>query len=150
MLTTRRALFLFLLVVLIGCGHGRAPEVFCNRGNASPSRPLICVDERTLRPSPYEAVVFDVEAENGERTNRPVIVQWVSRRGANLGIEFREKGCVEDLQCIRGGHCSARVLPTTTRKTCEYWLNLDGRVLDPPLVITPCCMAQTTDMETFR
>lgn len=125
-------------------------ETFCDTGNGSPSRPLICVDERTMMTSPAVTYVFDVESVGGtpknrpvgKPTNRPVVIQWVSRRGANLGVEFTDKSCVEQVTCSGNGHCSAKVKKLREgekSRRCNYSLNLDGRESDPPIVVNPCC-----------
>jgi hypothetical protein len=132
------------LVILTGCAHSRnRSDTFCDRGNGSPSRPLICVDESTFRTSPATTYVFDVErGTDGRRTEKPVVIHWFARRGGNLGVEFTDKSCVSEVTCDGRGHCRAVVKPLPDRKskTCNYSLNLDGKASDPPIVVNPCCM----------
>ncbi len=138
---SRRFAFLLLLAVSIAITNCTVfykqtkQEVFCTRGNGSASRPMICVDEKTLTPNPKIADVYDVEEANSKMTDRPVVVHWFTQRTANLGVEFITKGCVEHVACNGFGECSVRVIKLSREtyeskpkghKDCKYRLNLNG------------------------
>ena len=123
--------------------YGQPPrETRCVRGNYSASRPIICVDERTLTADPDPAKLFDVEVDNGQRSNRPVTIHWFTQRTGDLNIQFADNSCVEDLKCDTPGHCSARVLPLNANqpRRCKYTIWIGKEKRDPELfIVNPCC-----------
>jgi hypothetical protein len=130
--------------------YPRAPESFCTSGNGSKSRPMICVDENTLKGDPPTAHVFDVESKGGKPSNVPVTIHWFTQHTADLQITFRDNSCVGPVTCDGAGHCWATVkkLDTPrdadgrpTSRSCVYDLKLRSSDFDPSdtIVVDPCC-----------
>ena len=118
-------------------------EVFCTSGNGSKSRPMICVDERTLTASPSPAHVFDVESDNGNPTNRTVVVHWFTQHSADFHVTFKTDSCTEPVVCDGRGHCMAKVkrLNGNEHRQCTYGMTIGDNKIDPDgnLVVDPCC-----------
>ena len=152
-------LVVFILSAIFGCTSSKDQDFDhdrdrCRTGSTHRNNnPRICVDAVTLQATPDHAIVWDLEKDLGQWTNRPVWITWETTRGATLGIIMRDKGCVTDLRC-NGPVCTAKVQntnapdevrrnrpgdPTPYVKECRYELTLDGRVADPELEINPCC-----------
>jgi hypothetical protein len=154
LLRGRVVLALFCVVLgVVGCHSIRRPDErvsLCPGGSGSSDKghPLICVDENDLsNPHPSTITVWDREQQpNGDPSEHPVTIIWATKSGrGNLGVEFRQKGCLEpnSLHCNGHGKCIART--TLLRKgdapvSCEYDLNLNGRKVDPVVIVQPCCM----------
>ena len=139
-----------LAILQAGCGHVRMPDEIASQcpsgtGSSDKSYPLICVDNSNLTANPDSITVWDRQPlPNGQPSSFPVTIVWVTKNGGgNLGIEFTNKGCLQEnsLQCNGRGKCVAR-----TRKVekgqppCRYTINLEGRERDPEVVVQPCCM----------
>jgi hypothetical protein len=144
----RSALLLGVLlsIAIFKCGsiRHRSVEVFCETGNGSKSRPMICVDERTLTANPSPAFVCDVEGENGHPTNRTVVIHWFTKRSADLHVDFKTDACTEAVQCDGRGHCWARVKKLNRpdeHRRCTYGMTLGKNMIDPDgdVVVDPCC-----------
>lgn len=148
------ALALAVLVMgTIGCHSIRKADerlLLCPGGSGSGDKghPLICVDENNLsNPHPATITVWDRERQpNGEPSEHPVTIIWATRSGrGNLGVEFKQKGCLEprSLHCNGHGKCIARttlLARGAAPVSCEYDLNLNGRKVDPVVIVQPCCM----------
>lgn len=116
------------------CGNGQGDE---NR-----DRPIVCVDDSadalTVNPDPVRVH----EVMSTDRRTRPVI-QWWTRSGGNLRVEFKDAGCVRNINC-NGNHCRAnvegRLEAGATEKRCKYDVIVDGHpTLDPDTIIVGCC-----------
>ncbi|HUP44155.1 MAG TPA: hypothetical protein VM779_01450 [Thermoanaerobaculia bacterium] len=118
-------------------------ETFCQQGNYSKGRPLICIDNDTLQPHPQPAPVWDYEGFNGNPTNTPVVIHWFTQRTANLGISFAPgSNCVGEVHCNGRGRCIAVVQPLgegEEQRQCKYDVIVDGKRNDPDLIVNPCC-----------
>jgi hypothetical protein len=151
-LVRRFAVLLILSVAAFGifkCTYyytTKHQDVFCPSGNGSPSRPMICVDERTLTASPHHAKVYDVEAKSDghTRSDRPVVIQWYTQKTADLKIKFIDD-CMEKVDCDGIGNCSAKVKIRLKKgdkpTTCRYSMTLGATKFDPEddIVVNPCC-----------
>jgi hypothetical protein len=116
------------------CGNGQ--------GDAHRDRPIVCVDDSAdaLTVNPDPVWVHDVMST--DRRTRPVI-HWWTRTGGSLRIEFKDAGCVRDMNC-NGNHCRANVSGRpevgAAEKRCKYDVIVDGHpTLDPDTIIVGCC-----------
>jgi hypothetical protein len=148
-LGSRGLLIVLALIILFavgGCAPPSRRELFCTRGNRSKGAPMICVSNDTLRPDPFVASVWDFQALQGVRTERPVTVHWFAQRTAEMSIEFKPapngKDCLRREPVCQNGHCTAEVAPLDQGekvRNCKYSITIDGRTLDPELAVNPCC-----------
>ena len=144
---TRRSILLLLVLISVAtfrCSSTyRKGDLFCSKGNGSPSHPLICVDEKTLTANPSPAHVFDVEADGGQPTNRAVVIHWFTQRTADLHVTFKTDSCTEPVECDGRGHCTAKVkrLDAGEHRRCTYGMTIGSSKIDPDgdLVVDPCC-----------
>jgi hypothetical protein len=70
------------------------------------------------------------------------ILHWTTRtKPANLQLRFRDSSCVETPVCDGRGNCHANAvaLPGNEERQCKYDVIVDGRELDPEVVIVKCC-----------
>lgn len=152
-LSRRYALNLLLiaaLATLTACypnramGPGHNP---CASGVGSSDRnhPLVCVNDETLAVDPFKITINDVIGSPGHPTASPVIVKWQTVSGRNdLGIEMRKKGCFKKITCNGQGECTGIVQkrPDQSSLDCSYEVNLQGRIIDPVVIVDPCCGAR--------
>lgn len=113
----------------------------CSGGGGSSNRqaPIVCVDDTgpvlSVNPDP-------VTAHNHLKNypSRPVTVRWATVSGADLWVEMKEEGCVQELNCSAPGSCTAVTIPGAS-KQCKYdvWTTPTNR-LDPIIIVTPCCI----------
>ena len=146
-----RGVLAFLCVMAFlpaGCRTIRVADVDDCRGGMGSSdknHPLICVDENNLgNPNPYSITVWDRQ-ETPQRTpsDHPVIIRWATKNGGGrLGVEFLNKGCIEpgSLRCNGNGLCVAKTRKQKDQVSCDYNVNLDGREVDPVVIVQPCCL----------
>ncbi len=125
---------------------GGAPAPLSNpcqrgKGNGSPNKPIVCVDDTgaTLSVHPDPVIVHD----RGASDHKPVVIQWLTVSGRNqLQLSMKE-GCIAELSC-KGARCVARTIPHAENETgerrCKYdvWTDRHPR-LDPDTVIVKCC-----------
>src|SRR6266545_8161690 len=110
----------------------------CFKGDPNQAGPRVCVglsgDTITLSPDPIKA--WDVLPNN---KTKPVTIIWTANGGGNLQIDFDDanQGCVQEaIHCDGHGHCEALTMDITEhQKQCKYKVTLDGRVLDPDVII---------------
>lgn len=119
-------------------------ETFCRSGNFSASRPMICVDEKTLTASPSHAKAYDTESKNGVSNGRAVTINWYSQHTADLQITMKTDGCTTPVRCDGLGHCTATVIKLRageTNKVCTYGMAIGDKSIDPDddIVLNPCC-----------
>jgi hypothetical protein len=143
---TRRYILLLVLisVAIFRCSSMHTTdESFCHAGNGSKSRPMICVDEKTLTANPGIAHVFDVESDSGHPTNRTVVIHWFTQQSADLHVAFKTEECTEPVVCDGRGHCMARVkrLSGNEHRQCTYGMTIGDNKIDPfaDIVVDPCC-----------
>lgn len=114
------------------------------------NHPVVCVDGG--RVSPKSITVHDFEhPDGGPQGTRPVVIKW--RTSTNTGAlwvgDFHgdvqpEETCVTQVNCNANG-CTAVVKPQKLEVegakdvTCHYTLKLDGVVIDPDIIVDPCC-----------
>jgi len=120
---------------------GRAPANDCARGvgTAHKEKPVVCVSstEAGIVVQPESIELWDVLPSD---KTKPVMIHWVtSTGGGDLQIRMKTEGCVEEMKCNEKGHCHAKAIDVTGSKRCEYGITLDGKELDPEVVITDCC-----------
>ena len=136
-------LSLFLLSVMTcGAPNDRIapPANDCARGSgtAEKTRPVVCVSNTPngIVVSPESIELWDVQP-NDKKTS--VMIHWVTRGGGNLQIQMKDEGCLEKPKCDQNGHCHAKAIDVTGTKRCKYGITLDGKELDPEVVVTDCC-----------
>ncbi len=119
-------------------------------GSVSPNFPLICIDENLNADPSTIRINARMSDGQGKPTPYPVMIQWWTRSGTgNLGIEFQKKGCVDWLKCDGSGHCWGPTKNVSAKTSCDYTVNLEGRINDPTIIIQPCCaMIQVQDVST--
>lgn len=138
-----RFLVLFAAVMLVtGCGswiNRSTSGGICSGGGGSSNRqaPIVCVDDSgpilTVNPDPVTA------HDKKKDSTQPVTIRWATVSGADLWVEMKEDGCVQQLNCNAPGSCTAVTVPGAS-KQCKYdvWTTPENR-LDPIIIITPCC-----------
>lgn len=127
-------------------GPSVAPETGpCNsqgKGDENRDRPIVCVDDSAGALSVHPDPVRAHEVMSTDRKTPPVI-QWFTRSGrGDLKVEFKDAGCVTDIDCNKNGHCKAKVIPLggAGEKRCKYDVLLEGHpTLDPDTIIVGCC-----------
>jgi hypothetical protein len=118
----------------------RGPDCSTGVGNSHKERPVICVENTAsgIVANPDSVDVWDVSPADRKT---PHTIHWMTRGGGgDLRINFKDEGCVENLQCNGRGQCNAKTIDITDRsKRCRYGITLDGVELDPEIIITNCC-----------
>ncbi|HEX2123363.1 MAG TPA: hypothetical protein VHL59_17160 [Thermoanaerobaculia bacterium] len=155
----RRVLLVVCLVVLSTCrsmdpapddprvnemGGGttmlRGADCSTGVGNNHRERPVICVENTAsgIVANPDSVDVWDVSPADRKT---PHTIHWMTRSGAgDLRIDFKDSGCVENLQCNGRGQCNAKTIDISDpSKRCRYGITLDGVEQDPEIIITNCC-----------
>ena len=132
-------------LLLLACAPSNvdrmAPPNNCARGNgtANKAQPVVCVSDTGagLAVDPESIELWDVTPAD---KTKPVMIHWVTRSGkGDLQIRMKEEGCVEKIQCNKNGHCHAKAIDVTGSKRCTYGITLDGKELDPDVIVTDCC-----------
>ena len=146
---SRVLLLILVMVVVAGCATQMPPP------------PVALSDfgpcATALAPNPNAPVVFVVADASGTpavsvdpvRANerfepdptRSVMIQWHAHSGDTLDVRMRDSGCVDGPYCS-GFRCYAftKRLDSKTEKSCKYDVTLNGKTLDPVVIIQPCCM----------
>ena len=146
--TRFRVPLLMVLLVAMGCT------------TQTPPRPVALTDfgpcAASFAPDPNAPVAFVQPDANGNpvvsadpvRANdrfehdpaRSVMIQWLARPGDTLGISMQQSGCVDGPYCT-GFRCYAftRRLESKIEKSCKYDVTLNGKTVDPVVIIQPCC-----------
>jgi hypothetical protein len=119
-----------------------SPAAFsCPGGSGlnNPQIPIVCVTEDTLKADPKEIRIHNHAI--GDET-RPVRIHWFTKNGAgDLKVTMIDPGCLTKLMCPNRGHCTAvSEVKTTTSKVCRYAITLDGKPVDPTVIVDQCCM----------
>lgn len=129
------------VAVLAGCATNnqivRSGRCADGKGSEDRQAPIVCVDDSgsTLSVAPDPIVVHD----RRRNSNAPVVMQWFTRSGrGELQIRIQD-GCVTDLKC-QGSHCTAKTRDIGAETKCKYDVLTDKHpLLDPDLILTPCC-----------
>jgi hypothetical protein len=146
--TRFRVPLMVLLLVAAGCSA------------YPPPRPTALTDfgpcATSLAPDPNAPVAFVAPDGSGNpvvspdpiRANdrfehdqsRSVMIQWLARPGDTLDVRMQTSGCVDGPYCS-GFRCYAFTnrLETKVEKPCKYDVTLNGKTVDPVVIIQPCC-----------
>jgi hypothetical protein len=154
-LRSSAVLFVFVMAMIAACRSPNAPSpspgsaadcASSGVGRANGDGPVVCVDGTgALAVNPTSARVWHVMSTD-RRT--PPVVQWVTRpAGGNLLISMKDSGCVETPSCTGKGQCTAKVksgigvgaTAGAEVKRCGYKVTLDGKELDPDVIVVGCC-----------
>lgn len=142
----RRIPAIALLALLAACatknpsrGTGLANDCAGGVGNSEKVRPVVCVTDTPsgIVVNPEVIELWDVLPSD---KTKPVMIHWRTRGGGgDLQIKMKTDGCVEEMDCNEKGHCHAKAIDITGSKRCEYGITLDGKELDPEVIIVDCC-----------
>ena len=155
-LRSSAVLFVFVIAMFVACRSRNPPTPIMpgpatdcassGVGRANGNGPTICVDGTgTLAVNPTSARVWHVMSTDRAT---PPMVQWLTRpAGGDLLITMKDDSCVETPKCNGHGQCSAKVkggigagaTAGAEVKRCAYKVTLDGKELDPDVVVIGCC-----------
>ena len=116
-----------LFVAILGCAHAPVMEPSskhnpCPHGQAD----VVCIDPISLAPTPEPATV----------TSGKYIHFFVSGGRGPLKITFEAGTPVEDEGHV-GDHAWAKAKKVSSEEKHKYTIELDGKKLDPTLIIYP-------------
>jgi hypothetical protein len=112
------------------------------RGNADPSKPLVCVSVSGMSASPLiDPIHVYAKAKNGAATQ----IMWASAdKNADLHITMTNpsQNCVKSVACPQKRSCVATIVETAPGGTqCEYQISngTGGKPMDPIIIVDNCC-----------
>lgn len=136
---------IFVLFLFAACASIPTNDCSNGKGTKDRAKPVVCVDDTTerLTVDPESIEVWDVDPDD---KIKPVKIHWVTRSGGgDLSIAMKEgqQGCVDPPEKAGRGRAHTNTKKAKEDKSvCAYTVTVDGRVLDPEVVIVRCCSDQ--------